>query len=192
MVELVRTFLAVPISEEVKQVIEGLSIRLKAMLPDVRFVKKENLHITLRFLGEIEQERINEIKKALINPICSFAKFKIFMAQIGAFPHIKRPKIVWVGVKDPDQKLRELYNSVDSALTELGIPREERSFTAHLTLGRVKEGRKLNDLDRVLEPYFCKAFGESIVDRVTFFKSELMSEGPIYTPLMEFLFEGRE
>ncbi|MBM4388461.1 MAG: RNA 2',3'-cyclic phosphodiesterase [Deltaproteobacteria bacterium] len=192
MVELVRTFLAVPISEEVKQVIEGLSIRLKAMLPDVRFVKKENLHITLRFLGEIEQDRINELKKALINPVCGFGRFKIFMAQIGAFPHIKRPKIVWIGVKDPDQKLRELYNSVDSALTGLGLPPEERSFTAHLTLGRIKEGRKLNDLDRVLEPYFGRAFGESIVDRVTFFKSELMPDGPIYTPLMEFPFEGRE
>lgn len=141
----------------------------------VRWVNKENLHITMKFLGETEkkaaiEEKMKEIRK-------EFSPFKVSLKGVGAFPSPKRARILWVGIEEGLKNLTELFTAIDEKMHVLGFEKEKRNFTPHITFARVKKGKYR--LPENVEFYF-----ESFpVNEVTLFKSTLTSKGAIYETL---------
>jgi len=178
----VRTFVAIEIDDEVKDRIQHLRDRLEDAGADVRWVRREHTHLTLKFIGEIDEARSDEIAQALARAAASVEPFEIRVADVGTFPR-RRPTVLWVGVEDESGSLSELHRAVDRALGEQGIEKESRKFTAHITLGRIRSGRNIRKLLDILQAETGMEFGTVNVESLTFFASTLTPDGPIHTPL---------
>jgi 2'-5' RNA ligase len=141
----------------------------------VKWVAKENLHITLKFLGETDKR--NEIEKKIEEIKDRFYPFDVHLKDIGAFPSPKRAKILWVGVKDGMDNLIELFRAIDNKTAELGFEKETRKFTPHITFARVKKGKY--SLPENIE----FSFAPFPVNEITLFKSTLTPKGAVYETL---------
>jgi 2'-5' RNA ligase len=175
-----RTFLAVEVPEPIRKKIDDfVQIEAKRELP-IKWVKFGNLHITLKFLGEIDEKKKVEISPA-IEEICS--RHKSFQAQlsgIGCFPNPGNPRVLWVGVEQGSDTLCTVSADIEKALAHFGF-KEERRFHPHLTIGRIKKSCKV---DHILEKNIVTEPFE--VSAIVLFKSVLKPDGPIYTALEHF------
>ncbi|GAB4390405.1 MAG: RNA 2',3'-cyclic phosphodiesterase [Thermodesulfovibrionales bacterium] len=177
-----RCFVAVELPEELKKNIDRETGRLRAADADVKWVRAENLHLTLKFLGRTPEERLPAIRERLGAAAARHRGFRIRLAGAGAFPGARRPRVVWIGVSD-SEALAALQKDVDAALAELGYEAEARDFTAHLTLGRVKSPRGGAALQAGIEALAGKEFGEAEVRGVSLMKSDLSPAGARYSRL---------
>ena len=151
---------------------------------DVKLVETYNIHITLVFIGEIPESKLDLVKEAVSS--ISFNSFKIKLKGTGAFPNLSRPRVIWVGIEEGLQELRTIRGALLKELLARGIrPEDEKEFSPHLTIGRVKGPTNLLNLINVINEYQNTDFGEFIVNKVTLFKSTLTPKGPIYDPLLE-------
>ncbi|MDY0039011.1 MAG: RNA 2',3'-cyclic phosphodiesterase [Desulforhabdus sp.] len=181
---MLRTFIAIDVPTPVKSELDRLEKELKRSGADVSWVSPERVHLTLKFLGNVAEESIAEIKQALQQVAASSAPFRLQPASCGAFPSLKRMRVVWAGLRGDDGALRTLQKRVEAALVPLGFQPEERPFRAHLTLGRVKGRRHLNLLQEALlarQDFQAEAFD---VTELVLYKSDLRSGGSLYTPLI--------
>jgi len=185
-----RLFVAVDLSDEAKRALSGLLSRLKGLDSGVRWVAPENLHVTLKFLGNVEEGKVEAIRGALSGALSGFKPFAIRLKGLGAFPSAKRPRVVWMGVEEGNEELSALARAVEVALERLGFPREGREFVAHVTLGRVKS-RASGGLLRFLERPEGIPEVRQEVREVVLMRSVLRPEGPEYTPLFKFPLGGR-
>ena len=193
---MLRTFVALPLSPEVRHAIETLQGRLKRQaatcrLPTgvVRWVDPGIIHLTLNFLGDILPERVEPVKAALAVVARNIPCFEFQCGDLGAFPNLNRPQVVWVGVQDPSSWLMLLHDAVDEALANLGFQPEQRRFSPHLTLGRVQRSADLNDvraLGALVGQTRVGTLGSVPVKEVIFFQSVLKPTGPEYSPLGTF------
>jgi len=158
----------------------------EALGADFKWVNPANMHLTLKFLGDVEPERIAAISAAAGEAIGRFAPFSVRLSGAGAFPSVSRPRVVWVGVGDGAAELGRLAAAVDEALGGIGCERERRRFSAHLTLGRRRSGKNLDELSETLARHRDYAGPAIPVSRVVLFSSVLRPTGPIYTPLSTF------
>ncbi|MCL6451351.1 MAG: RNA 2',3'-cyclic phosphodiesterase [Acetobacteraceae bacterium] len=181
-----RCFVAVPLEGEVHGSAVGFLRRLAALAPAVKWVEPENLHFTLKFLGEVEEGRLEKVKAALGQALAGKAAFGLELCGAGAFPNLRRPRVVWLGAGAGRDRLGELAEAVESALAPLGFPREARAFSPHLTLGRARQPGAAGALAAELEAAGSRPWGELKVDRVVLMQSTLTPRGPIYTPLAVF------
>ncbi|ACB40485.1 RNA 2',3'-cyclic phosphodiesterase [Pyrobaculum neutrophilum] len=178
----VRAFIAVDIdSPEVVRRVEQIQREVLGLGVDVKLVERENLHITLRFLGEVPQGRINDIARALA--ALKHQRFEIRLVGLGVFPHMASPRVLWVGVAQGAEELTRLANAVRAAVDKYAEHREERDFTPHLTIGRVKSGRNVDKLRELVERHKNTEFGAAVVDKVKLKRSVLTPRGPIYSDL---------
>ena len=177
-----RTFVAIEIGDEVKDSIQHLRDRLDRADADVRWVRREHTHLTLKFIGEIDEARTGEIEQALARAAGSVEPFDIRITDVGTFPR-RRPTVLWVGIEDESRALGELHRAVDDALGEQGIEKAGRKFTAHITLGRIRSGRNIRKLLDILQAETGTEFGTVRVKSLTLFASTLTPDGPIHTPL---------
>lgn len=143
----------------------------------------ENLHVTLKFLGGIDEARLHIVVDALHTAVRRHARFSIDVGGLGAFPSAARPRVLWAGVAAGDGPLTALAATVDTALVQLGFPREERAFSPHITIGRVRETRRAPGLAEALGAAEGRRFGRVAVDEVTLMRSDLSPRGARYTPL---------
>jgi 2'-5' RNA ligase len=154
----------------------------------MRWVNPENIHLTLKFLGDTPQRNISDLSKALKQTVFGFLPFEIVFKGTGCFPDTRRPRILWAGVNGP-ATLFELQSNIDRALLAIGFPTEKRPFSPHLTLARISE-RTSEDTDlKVIQgvnSFQDVFFGHMLVERVTLFQSVLAPKGSIYTPLVRF------
>ena len=169
-----RTFIAVNLSDEVKDNINRVTEKLKKAESKVKWVKKENLHLTLKFLGEVDEEKIKNIGSALEKKLISCGEFEIKIKGIGTFP-----RVIWYSVVTGADLLKEIWSSVEEVVESEGFGKDSRGFSAHITIGRIKaqldqafkvELENLKDLD-------C---GISKVSAVSIIKSTLTPAGPVY------------
>lgn len=174
-----RLFIAVPIPQGMKESLKVLQASWKAKAQGVRWVKPEGLHITLKFLGNVHEEKLEGIKEAMRKALSGFTPFEVRVKGTGAFPSTKNPRVLWVGVKDEEGKLKGVFNALEKALQKWGFPREDRPFSPHLTLGRVKGKGDFSFLEEGSD----LDFGPLLVEEVILFKSDLKPEGAEYTPL---------
>ncbi len=180
-----RTFVAVDLAPEVKANLQDFIRRLKGKGGDVKWVGGHGLHLTLKFLGELSPEEARTVEAVLREVAGRHAAFPVEVKGTGVFPPgAKKPRILWTDIQaGPD--LATLQRDLELALEKAGFPREERPFRPHLTLGRVKGVRGLQDTLAELERHSEDSFGRMTVARLTFFQSTLRPTGAEYSVLAE-------
>jgi RNA 2',3'-cyclic 3'-phosphodiesterase len=187
---LIRSFLAIELPGVISKKIEEVQEDLKLSRADVRWVAPEKIHLTLKFFGNIEDARVDVIVKAIESPIHSVASFPLGVRGVGAFPTLKNPRVIWMGLIDERGVLVALQKQIEAELEKIGFETEKRAFKPHLTLGRVNSSRGKAELVDRVEKRQVEAFGDFEVERVILFKSDLKPSGPIYTSLREIKLGG--
>lgn len=178
-----RTFIGIEIDEIVRERLTGLQRALKMSFPSLRGTNPRQIHLTLKFLGEIEERQVAGVRKALDDVAASTKIFAIDIRQPGVFPMSGAPRTVWIGVHDPDGSLARCHAAVEATLATLGFPREDRPFSPHLTLARCPDRRAAYEVRRALSRHENFDAGGLIVRRIVLFQSTLTSSGPIYEPI---------
>lgn len=166
-----RLFVAVDIPTNTE--IEGVMSYVKKA-GKVKAVEKENLHITLKFLGEVSDDKLSDIKNCIESSCKNFKKFSIKLKGLGAFPSLSKPRVIWIGVDEGKDILSEIMRRLDECFHQMGF-KKEKSYVPHITIARVKGFIKLDP-----RPYLKKDFGSVIVEEIKLKKSQLTPKGPIY------------
>ncbi len=168
------------------EVHEKLTALLRQLQPaaKLRWTKPENLHLTLKFIGEWPEGRLDELKKALAS-VAAGAPFDVKFSGLGFFPNARSPRVFWVGI-EASPELRQLAAAVDRALEPLGIAPEKRAFAPHLTLARIQERPALGDLHRAIESLPSREFGVFSPECFYLYQSQLRPGGSVYTRNAEF------
>ncbi len=184
-VEQARLFWAVNLPNDVKLKLAELQVRMRRKSADVKWVEQQNLHLTVKFLGNVGRDRINEVTRAVESAVADSGPIKLELGGTGFFPHQMQPRVIWVGVRGELDKFRRLYRLVEKSLAGIGFPPENRGFSPHLTLGRVRSPKGVDDLARELEATARElaCFGRVGVKTVDLMESELTSRGPVYSVL---------
>ena len=186
-----RVFLAVEIPDKVRAEIARLQDNLKSAGADVKWVEPRNLHLTLKFLGEIQEEKVPSLTDALRAAAAAAAPFSISLEGVGAFPRIQHPRVLWVGIKEGKEALERLAGAIEETCNPLGFPAEERAFSPHLTIGRIRSNKRHSALEKELQEISFHAGEPAAVDHLTLFQSVLSSRSPTYTKLAEIPFRRR-
>lgn len=180
----VRTFIGVAIGEGIRKNAVALQQSLAKGGAAVKWVEPENLHVTLLFLGEVQERELAALCRAVSAAVASAAPFPLRVGGVGAFPNARRPKTVWAGVAEGADELIQLHARLEPPLLELGCYRSEgRAYSPHLTLGRVKAEADGHLLAAELPRYQNWLGGQTAVGEVAVYASELRREGPVYTVL---------
>ncbi len=178
---MIRAFVEVRLATTVVEEIAKVRAALQDAKGDIRWARVEGLHLTLKFLGDISRGQVGPILTALHEALQEQPPLRVLAQGLGAFPNLKRPRVLWVGLSGAG--LKELGEAVETALMPLDFPPEEREFTPHLTLGRVRSLRGWERVLAVIKTYEQTYFGESMVHEVTLYQSDLRPDGAIYSPL---------
>lgn len=190
---LIRAFIAIELSPPIQKQLEQIVLDLQQTgSRHVKWVRPENIHLTLKFLGESRPDELDRLS-AEIRPIASAARpIELKIHGLGAFPNFKRPRVIWVGVQAPPSLIR-LQQALEDAAEKIGYPREERPFSPHLTLGRVNREASPAELARLGETIAQKpvgTLGSMTASQLILFRSVLKPAGAIYTPLAHFPLNG--
>ena len=151
---------------------------------DVKLVEPKNVHITLKFLGDTDENLIDKIEEIMKKSVEKIKPFEIELKGTGVFPNIKYIKVIWIGINDIEN-LKTISNTIDDPLSKLGFEKEKRAFSAHLTLARVKSIKNKDKLLQIVEKYNNTDFIKINVDSIKLKQSELTPKGPIYTTIRE-------
>ncbi|HXV81691.1 MAG TPA: RNA 2',3'-cyclic phosphodiesterase [Candidatus Binatia bacterium] len=179
---MIRAFIAVKLDSQTVLRISEVVAELKPRIDSIRWVRPANFHFTLKFLGDIEESKIEPIAQGLELELHPFPRFSINAKGLGVFPDPKRPRVLWVGLQG--KELAALASKVESVLESLGFAREKRAFQPHLTIGRWRQfDRSSGSFGDELERWRGHEFGVSTVAEVIFFQSELKPEGATHHPL---------
>ncbi len=186
--ERVRSFIAILLSDDVRAAVAAEIARLRPLGPRVSWVSPPNLHLTLKFLGELPADALEQVREGLAEAVAGPAPFSLHFGGLGAFPDLTRPRVLWVGVDEGSPAAQALQARVDAALTRRGFPKEERPFSPHLTIGRVRELRGLAPLQQAIGQDARLDFGRLEVAGLSLMKSDLSPAGARYTELATFPF----
>lgn len=178
-----RTFIAISLPSQVKGCLAGLEHKLMAWPLKIRWVKPANIHLTLKFLGEIETDRVDAVAVAMALTARTFSPIQLSVQGLGVFPGFRNPRVLWTGVGGQTDLLAQLQGRLDSALVEKGFEAEKRPFKAHLTLGRFKGRAPSVDLLEAVQQTGCFEAVPFEAADIILFKSDLRPQGAVYTPL---------
>ena len=186
-----RAFFCVEIDDSLKQSLHQISRPLHKTAANVSWVKSENLHITLKFLGDIDSSLVGHLRQVSDEVVKLTQPFTYALDRLGAFPDERKPRVIWIGCSQLPTQLIELHSMLDSQLENMGFQRE-RHFEAHITLGRVKEDNKgrFEDLNERFQKIGNFQF-QSTATGLTLMESQLTPHGPIYTPLFRLPFVAK-
>jgi len=183
----VRLFIALELPARVRAAATAVARRLRQSGADVKWVAEENLHVTLKFLGEVDPSRQGELTRALEAACAGVAPLELQLGPVGAFPKPSRPQVIWLGLAGETQRLARLSGRVQEALRPLGFEPERRAFAAHLTLGRLRrrKGRRPPPAGLARELAGCPAPEEPAfwADQVVLMRSTLKPTGAVYRPV---------
>jgi RNA 2',3'-cyclic 3'-phosphodiesterase len=180
----IRTFIALPTPLQIQQTIAGIQSLLKASQADVKWESQDKFHITLVFLGNVNQSKLELLATALHKSVQQFSSSSIIFESMGAFPHPHNPRIVWMGIR-PNQIIQDLQAEIARVCAEFRFPKEERLFHPHITLGRVKGPQNLVRLTEAIKTITFEPI-ETHCSEVLLMKSELRPGGSIYTRMKSF------
>lgn len=183
---MIRSFVAIPLERDLLNRIDKFQRELRGLPADVKWVHVHSIHLTLKFLGDIEETRVEELGGAIERASEGFTPWRIPVKGAGAFPSLRNPRVVWIGMQDQSGELVRLQGRIEREFSRLGFAEEGRPFSPHLTLGRVRSGRGKEDLVRALAGETHREFGEIAIAKVVLFRSELKPSGAVYTSLKEY------
>ncbi len=178
-----RLFLAIQINQEVINKIEQFVKPIQKEFPKLKWVAIQNIHITLKFLGNVEITKIHLLKKSLEN--IKIPSFNLMIKNTGCFPNSSKPRVLWIGVENPDNNLKSLYNQIETTLQALNYPKESKPFEPHLTLARIKDNPHKSFSD-IITRHQSVYLGESTVNHFDLMESTLTPKGAIYKTLFQF------
>lgn len=183
----IRTFIAIELTDDVRQSLYSTIQRYQGMLPTgcVKWVATKNLHLTLKFIGDTPIDLIPSIQNIMDRLAHSMTGFQFTAAAAGLFPTARKPRVIWIGL-DSKIELARLSKGLDDALEQLKIKREERPFSPHLTIGRIFQGlpdEQLLKLGEIVLRNQPGEIGKVQVDCISLIKSDLLPTGPVYTVL---------
>lgn len=187
---LVRAFIAIHLPADVRAGLEQLQRKLNAATGAdvVRWAAVEQIHLTLKFLGDTAADRLDDLRTALERACAGVSPFRLEAGHLGCFPDLQKPRIVWVGIAGEVGRLSGLQREVESVTAGFGDHQEQRDFHPHLTLGRVRgrDLREIRSLGEKLQAEKVERLGEWVVRDVALIRSDLLPEGPRYTELANF------
>ncbi len=187
MKSVIRSFIAIALSSEIQAKLSQVSTELQVQLKGVpvRWVPVENVHLTLKFLGEVSTANLEMLKTVLQREVAGHNPFEISAGELGAFPSLRRPRVIWVNIQAPAE-LTTVQHGIETQLARLGYPPEERPFHPHLTLGRVARTASSQDVQKisdVFSKYKVGFLGATRVMSINLYKSDLQPGGASYTCL---------
>jgi len=182
----IRSFIAIELPRETRDCLERVTNRLKASAVDVRWVRTNDIHLTLKFLGDVEEQRIPEIAGCIERCLEGISPFSITVRDLGAFPGDHNPQVIWIAAADESDRLSIVQGSLEDGLSRIGFKKENRPYFPHLTLGRLKSPRGKETVRRGLAEFKNTDCGSYTAGAVSLIKSELKPSGAVYTLLQSF------
>lgn len=173
-----RSFIGIPLNKDTREEIYKIYPPLK----NLKFTKKENLHITVKFLGDVKEEKIEKVKEAIKESCNDFKKFKISSNRLSAFPSLTYARVIWLNVIEGAVIIEKIYKKLERTLEKIGFKREDRKYIPHITIARAKTSVDITD-------YLNKFEINSEVNEIVLYKSDLTSTGPIYTEIFKYNFK---
>jgi 2'-5' RNA ligase len=190
---LLRAFIAIEIPQEIKKQIDGQTAELRRRVGrSVRWVTPENVHLTLKFLGDISSNNIDFLAQALKTEVGQYLPFEVCAEGLGAFPNLRRPRVIWIGLNVPPELGRLQYH-LEAATARIGYASDGKTFSPHLTIGRIRDQLTQDEsqtLRSALEGIHVGSLGKFAVKSVHLFQSELQPAGPVYTCLSTAILGG--
>ena len=189
-VSTIRTFIAASLPAHIVEHVETVQASLRSAGVRAKWVRASNMHLTLKFLGNIDENEVAAAGRAMGECIGGRGPMTLRAKGVGLFPGLRRPRVIWVGLSGETEALADYQKALEDALESFGFPKENRPFSAHLTVARIRERidlKKLSDMVERLEKLASEPFE---VDRITLFKSDLRPEGPLYTSLFSHILQG--
>ena len=183
MVAMIRSFIAIDLPDATRQGLAAVQEQLRQSRAGVRWVKPSSIHLTLKFLGNIPAAQVEDIALAVAQEIRDQPPITLGAAGLGAFPSRRKPRVIWIGMEGEVQRLTRIQARVENALEPLGFVREKRAFRPHLTIGRVKDRRRLQSLIDAMAELKIPEFDSFDVTEIILYKSDLRPTGAIYTKL---------
>lgn len=188
----IRAFLAIEPPAEIRKEIGNIQNSLKRLCPfDVRWVKPDGIHLTLKFFGNVSEEDIMAISRVVEENTAVAPPLHLKVNKLGLFPLRKRPRVLWIGLEGDTASLFAIQDRMERGFEECGFPKEDRPFRAHLTLGRIKAPDETGVLAKIMEDSGDCAAGSFSASGLVFFKSDLTPQGAVYTKLAWFPFGGK-
>jgi 2'-5' RNA ligase len=179
----IRTFIAVELSKPIRDKAIALQEELARTADEVKWVGPENLHVTLLFLGEVVDREVPNVCRIVNEAKGGGGPFPMTVETLGCFPHPRRPRTIWIGIGEGTQELVRIHDALETPLFDLGYRKEDRRYTPHITLGRVRSDRPASQLTEALTRHAGWKGGEMSVQEIHIMGSELTPQGPIYTVL---------
>ncbi len=180
---MIRTFVAIEVSDEIRRKAVETIRELSEAKIDVKWVVAENMHLTLQFLGDVPEKELAAVCRSVGDAAAKLDSFPLEIFGAGAFPNLNKAKTLWLGARAGSDSLEALHDQVALALSDLGYEDDQRDFNAHLTIGRVRDGRYLGDLPRLMRERSETLYGSCEIEAVTVFASRLDRSGPHYDVL---------
>jgi 2'-5' RNA ligase len=177
-----RGFIAIDVTATQK--ILEFEKEIKSTGADVKLVAPENIHITLKFLGDTDEAMVDQIETIIRDAVKGIEPFTIRLQGTGVFPNQKNIRVIWIGIEDGNIP-GTIASTIDEHLALVGFEKEKRGFSSHLTIGRVKTARNKENLIKTMEKYTDIEFGTFIVDSIKLKKSDLTPQGPIYSTIKD-------
>jgi len=184
MSEPLRCFIAIDIDKRIKELIVNIQQELSAARCPVKWIKPECIHITLKFLGEVDDQQTTQIQQLLKTLADNFVETTIKTSHLGAFPDPKHPQIIWLGIEENDTLFR-LQQAIEDELFKMKFKKETRRFSPHITLGRVKSPKNMKQLSSSIVAMTDAPVLTQAIDHVKLYKSTLTPHGPIYESLFK-------
>jgi 2'-5' RNA ligase len=185
MSDTIRAFIAIELPEKIIASISRVQESIRSQGFKVRWVRPQNIHLTLKFLGDIKAAETKAVEKVVLDSVVGSAPISMTARGLGVFPGIKRPRVIWVGIGGQTDELIELQQTLDKKLATIGFSRERRPFKGHLTMGRVKakiDSKRLLEAMKAFDGFETEPF---VADRLILFQSDLKPSGAVYAKLME-------
>jgi len=184
-----RTFLAIELPSKIKESLANIQNQLKTTDADVKWVEPQNIHLTLKFLGEVDDKKLSRISEIMDDIAGNSNSFYIQISSLGAFPKIDFPRVIWVGIEKGDKETKEIARALEEKIAkEAGIPKEDRPFSSHITIGRTRSSLNRIKLIQELKKLAIGLEQNNLdfpVAKITLFKSTLTPKGPLYEALKE-------
>ena len=183
----VRSFIAIELPSNLKEALIEIQKKIRNDIPKARFVKPAAMHLTLKFLGDVNPETLNRISNNFQSWIHEFKPYSLYPSSLGVFPNHRRARVLWTGFRDIITDHFRLVETIETELCKLGFPKEKNTHTPHLTLARFSDPGDAISIDRILEMNGILKFPELPVRNIYIYKSDLRPTGAVYTKLHEII-----